>query len=59
MSSLSTNANLCGLLIRPSVEWSGAGMKYHSLIARRSDFGVDESRFGLCSPKAWLRMPST
>ena len=33
-------------------------MRYHSLIARRSDFGVAESRFGLCSPKAWLRMPN-
>ena len=58
MSPLSTNANLCRLLIRPSGEWSRAGMRYHSLIARRIEFGVSESRFGLCSPKVWVRMHS-
>ena len=34
-------------------------MMYHSLIARRSEFGVADSRFGLCFPMAWLSMPST
>ena len=59
MSYLSTSANLCRFLILPSGEWSRAGMRYHNLIARRSEFGVAESRFGRCSPIAWLRMPST
>lgn len=59
MSPLSTSANLCRLLIRPSGEWSRAGMRYHNFIARRSEFGVAESRFGRCSPIAWLRMPRT
>ena len=54
MSPLSTNANLCRLLMRPSGEWSRAGMRYHNLIARRSEFGVTESRFGRCSSIAWL-----
>ena len=34
-------------------------MMYHSLIAHRSEFGVADSRFGRCSPMAWLSMPST
>ena len=59
MSPLSTNANLCRLLIRPLGEWSRAGMRYHSLIARWNEFGEAESRSGRCSPKAWLRMPRT
>ena len=59
MSPLSTNVHLCRLLMRPSGEWSRAGMRYHNLIARRSEFGVTESRFGRCSPMAWLKMPST
>ena len=59
MSPLSTNANLCRLLIRPSDEWSRANMRSYSLIARKSEFGVATFRFGLCSPKAWLRTPST
>ena len=46
MSPLSTNANLCRLLILPSGECSRTGMMYHSFIARRSEFGVAESRFG-------------
>ena len=58
MSPFSTNANLCRLLIRPSGESSRAGMRYHSLIAGRTEFGA-ESRFGRCSLKAWLRMRST
>ena len=52
MSLLSTNANLCRLFIRPSGEWSKTGMRYHSLIARRNELGITESRFGLCSPEA-------
>ena len=40
MLPLSTNANLCRLLIRPSGEQSRARMRHHSLIARRSEFGV-------------------
>ena len=59
MSPLSTNANLGRLLIRPSGEWSRAGMKYHNLIARTSEFGVAESRFDRCSPITWLRVPIT
>ena len=59
MSPLSTNANLCRLLILPSGECSRTGMMYHSLIAHRSEFGAAESRFGRCSPMAWLNMPST
>ena len=59
MSPISTNANLFRLLILPSGECSRAGMMYHSLIARRSEFGVADSRFGRCSPMAWLIMPST
>ena len=46
MSPLSTNANLCRFLILQSGEWSRAGMRYHNLITRRSEFGVAESRFG-------------
>ena len=42
MSPLSTNANLYHLLILPS----GECMMYHSLITRRSEFGVADSRFG-------------
>ena len=34
-------------------------MMYQSLITRRSEFGVAESRFGRCSSMVWLRMPST
>ena len=45
MSPVSTNANLCRFLIVPSGEWSRAGIRYHNLIARRSEFDVDESRF--------------
>ena len=56
---LSTNANLCCLLIRPSGEWSRVGMIYHNLVARKSEFGVAESRLDRCSLIAWLRMPST
>ena len=59
MSPIFPNANLCRLLILPSGECSWAGMMYHSLIARRSEFGVADSRFGLCFPMAWLSMPST
>ena len=59
MSPISTNANLYRLLIRSSSEWSRGGMRYHSLIACRSELGVAESRFDLCSPKAWLRTPRT
>ena len=59
MSPLSTNANLCRLLSLPSGERSKAGMIYHSLIARRSEFGVADSRFGQCSLMAWLSVPST
>ena len=60
MSPLSTNANLCRLLILPSGECSRAGMMYHSVIARGSEFGVADSRFGRrCSTMAWLGMPST
>ena len=59
MSPLSTNANLCFLLILPSGECSRAGIMYHNLLARRSEFGVAESRFGRCSPMEWLSMPST
>ena len=58
MSPFSTNANLCRLLIRLSGEWTRAGMRYRGLIAGRSEFGVAESRFGLSSPKALLRMSS-
>ena len=43
MSPLSTNANLCRPFIKPSGEWSRAGMRYHSLILRRSEFGAAES----------------
>ena len=53
MLPLSTNAKFCRLLVRPSGEWSRAGVRYYSVIARRSKFGVAESRFGRCSPKAW------
>ena len=59
MSPLSTNANLCRFLILLSGEWSRAGRRYHNLIDRRSEFGVAKSRFGRCSPIAWLRIPST
>ena len=59
MSPLSTNANLCRLLILPSGKCSRAGMMYHSSIVRRSEFGVADSRFGRCSPMAWLSMPRT
>ena len=59
MFPFSTNANLCRLLILLSGEWRRAGMRYHNLIASRSKFGVAESRFGRCSPIAWLRVPST
>ena len=46
---LSINANLFRLLILPSGECSWTGMMYHSLIARRSEFVVADSRFGRCS----------
>ena len=59
MSPLSTNVNLCRLLIQQSGEWSRAGMTYHNLIVRRSEIGVVESLFGRCSPMAWFRIPST
>ena len=59
MSLLSTNANLGRLLILPSGECSRAGMINYSLISRRSEFGVAESRFGRCFPTAWLSTPST
>ena len=59
MSLPSTNANLCRLLIQPSDEWITTGMRYHSSNARRSKFSVAESHFGLCAPKAWVRMLST
>ena len=59
MFPLSTNVNICRLFIPPSGECNRAGMMYYSLIARRSDFGVGDSRFGRCSPLAWLSMPST
>ena len=52
VSPLSTNAILCRLLMRPSGECSGAGIMYHSLIARRNEFGVAKSLFGQCYPKA-------
>ena len=44
MSPLSTSTSLCRLLILPSGECSGAGMMYHSLIARRSEFDVADCR---------------
>ena len=56
MPPLYTNANVCRLFIRPSGEWSRAGMRYHNFTARRSEFGVAKSRFGRCSPIAWLSM---
>ena len=59
MSPLSTNANPYRLLILPSGERSRAGMMYHNLFARRSEFGVADSRFGRCFPMASLHMPST
>ena len=59
MSPISTNANLFRLLILPSGECSRAGMMYHSLIARRSELTVVDSRFGRCSPISWLSMSST
>ena len=59
MFPLSTNAKLCRLLILPSGQCSRAGMMYHSLTDRRSEFGVANSRLGRCSPMAWLSMPST
>ena len=31
-------------------------MRYHNLIARMSEFGVAEARFGWCSPIASLRI---
>ena len=34
-------------------------MMYHNLFARRSEFGVADSRFGRCFPMASLHMPST
>ena len=46
-------------LLRPSDECSRASRMYHSLISRRSYFGVVKSRFGRCSPRALLMMPST
>ena len=46
MSPLSSNESLCRLLIRPSGELSRPGMMYQSLITRKSEFGVAESRFG-------------
>ena len=51
------NANLCRLLILPSGEWSRAGIRYHSLVTLRCEFGVAKSRYDLYSPKAWSRMP--
>ena len=54
-----SNEKLCRLLIRPSGEWSTAGIRYHSLTALKSEFGVAKSLLGLCSPKVWLRIPST
>ena len=45
MSPLSGNANLCRRLNRPSGKWSRAGLRYHSSITPRSEFGVAESRF--------------
>ena len=56
ISPLSANATLCRLMIRPSGEWSRAGMGYHSLMVRTSAIGIAESRFGRCSPMTWLRM---
>ena len=58
MSPLSTNANICRPLIRPSGEWSRAGMIRHSFIARESEFCVAEALFGGFFPIAWLRMPN-
>ena len=53
MSPLSTKAKSCRLLARPFDELSTAGMRRHSSIARRSDFGVTESLLGRrCSPVA-------
>ena len=57
MPPLSTRASLCRLFIRPSGEWSRAGMRYHNFIARRSEFGVAKPRFGRCSLITRLRMP--
>lgn len=54
MPPLSANANLCRLFIRPSGEWSRAGTVYHSLITRRIEFGVAESRFDRFFPMAWV-----
>ena len=46
MPPFSTNVNLCRLLIWPSDKWSRAGIGYHNLIARSSEVGVVEFRFG-------------
>ena len=46
MPPLSTSANLCHLFIRPSCEWSRAGMRYRNFIAGRSEIDIAESRFG-------------
>ena len=59
MPPLLTKASLSLLLIRPSGECSRTGRTLHSLIARRTEFGVAKSRFGRCSPKARLKMPNT
>lgn len=58
MSPLSANAHLCHLWIRSSGDRSEAAVTYHSLVARRNEFGVAESRFGRGSPMEWLRTPS-
>ena len=44
MSPVSTNATIYCLLIRLSAGWSGAGVRFHMLVARRSEFGVAKSR---------------
>ena len=34
-------------------------MRYDTFIARKSEIGVAESRFGQYSPMEWLRIPRT
>lgn len=56
---LSTTANLFRFVMWSSGECIRADILYHSVIARRNEFGVAKSRFGRCSPKARFRFPST